>query len=65
MPLLGGIPLEPALREGSDLGLPVVLSHPESASAVAIRSIAETIDGSEPLRVRPVVVRSPLAVIPS
>jgi ATP-binding protein involved in chromosome partitioning len=65
VPLLGSVPLEPALREGSDVGMPVVLSHPESESATAIRSIAEAIDGVAPLRGRPAVVRSPLAVIPS
>ena len=65
VPLLGSVPLEPALREGSDVGLPVVLSHPDSASAVAIRQVAEAIDGAAPMRVRPVAVRSPLAVIPA
>ncbi len=41
VPLLGEIPLEMALREGSDAGKPVVLETSERASAKAIRHIAE------------------------
>ncbi len=40
VPLLGQIPLDTRLRECSDEGTPVVLRHPESASAVALRAIA-------------------------
>ena len=64
VPLLGSVPLEPALREGADIGVPVLLSHPGSESAIAIRAIAEAIDGTAPTRGRPAVVQSPLAVIP-
>lgn len=35
VPLIGCVPLEIPLREGGDRGLPIVLSHPESASAQA------------------------------
>ncbi|MDA3962829.1 MAG: iron-sulfur cluster carrier protein ApbC [Planctomycetota bacterium] len=38
---LGAIPLEPAVREASDNGTPVVLARPESRSAVAFRHLAE------------------------
>ncbi len=38
--LLGQVPLETALREGGDAGVPVVLSAPESASGSALRAIA-------------------------
>ncbi|RKT78623.1 ATP-binding protein involved in chromosome partitioning [Terracoccus luteus] len=38
--LLGQIPLDPRLREGGDNGIPVVLSEPDSAAAVALRGIA-------------------------
>ena len=38
--LLGQIPLDVALREGGDGGLPVVLSDPDSAASQALRSIA-------------------------
>ena len=40
VPLLGQIPLDTLLREGSDVGLPVVLSDPNSPSAVVLRGIA-------------------------
>jgi len=43
LPLLGCVPLEISLREGGDRGIPIVLGHPESASAVALRSIAQSI----------------------
>src|SRR4051794_28118300 len=40
VPLLGQVPIDVALREGGDTGLPVVLSHPDSAAAVALRGVA-------------------------
>lgn len=40
---LGGIPIEPAVREGSDTGNPVVYAHPESDSAKAISEIAGSV----------------------
>jgi ATP-binding protein involved in chromosome partitioning len=43
VPLLGQIPVDIALREGGDTGTPVVLSAPDSASAVALRGIARTL----------------------
>lgn len=43
IPLLGCVPLEIALREGGDLGIPIVLAAPESASARALGAIAEQI----------------------
>ncbi len=39
--LLGKVPLEMPVREGGDLGLPIVLSAPESAAAVALMDIAK------------------------
>lgn len=39
--LLGQIPLDVSLREGSDSGNPVVLEHPDSPAAVALRGIAK------------------------
>jgi len=41
--LLGQIPLEILLREGSDRGLPIVLDRPDSASAKALMAIAQQI----------------------
>lgn len=43
VPLLGCIPLEIALREGGDNGIPIVIAEPESASAQALVKIAEQI----------------------
>lgn len=43
VPLLGCVPLEIALREGGDRGLPIVLAYPESASAKALTAIAQQI----------------------
>ena len=43
VPLLGCIPLEIALREGGDKGVPIVMSAPESASAQALVAIAQNI----------------------
>jgi ATP-binding protein involved in chromosome partitioning len=40
VPLLGQIPLDGLLREGGDIGTPVVLSEPNSPSAVVLRGIA-------------------------
>lgn len=39
--LLGQIPLDVALREGGDAGLPIVLSDPESPAAAALLAIAD------------------------
>lgn len=41
VPMLGEIPIEQITREGGDHGKPVVLSHPESLSAQALRLMAE------------------------
>jgi ATP-binding protein involved in chromosome partitioning len=43
VPLLGQVPLDVSLREGGDTGVPVVLSHPDSAAAVALRGVARTL----------------------
>jgi ATP-binding protein involved in chromosome partitioning len=43
VPLLGQVPMDVALREGGDGGTPVVLSHPDSPAAVALRGVARTL----------------------
>jgi ATP-binding protein involved in chromosome partitioning len=43
VPLLAELPLEMPVREGGDSGRPVVLSHPESASAQAFQALAQRI----------------------
>ena len=42
-PLLGRVPLDPALREAADAGDPIVFADPESESSRAIFAIAEAI----------------------
>jgi len=41
VPFLGAIPMDPAVRKGGDDGKPVIVSHPQSAPAQALRSLAE------------------------
>jgi ATP-binding protein involved in chromosome partitioning len=43
VPLLGCIPLEIDLREGGDRGVPIVLSKPNSASALALKQVADRV----------------------
>ena len=40
VPLLGQIPMDTQLREGADVGMPVVLGDPTSPAAVVLRDIA-------------------------
>jgi ATP-binding protein involved in chromosome partitioning len=42
-PLLGRVPLEPAVSEGGDTGRPVVMSDPDSPAARAFGALAQTI----------------------
>ncbi|HET9060168.1 MAG TPA: Mrp/NBP35 family ATP-binding protein [Acidimicrobiales bacterium] len=42
-PLLGQVPLEPAVREGGDVGRPVTVAAPESPAARAFVALAEAI----------------------
>ncbi len=44
VPLLGQVPLIPALREGSDVGRPVTVTEPDGEAAAAFAAIAERID---------------------
>jgi ATP-binding protein involved in chromosome partitioning len=44
VPLLGAVPLDPALREQGDAGAPVVNAQPEAESAQAIVAIAQEIE---------------------
>src|SRR5262245_12723142 len=43
VPFLGAVPLGIEVREGGDKGVPVVVSHPESPQAQAIRKVSEEI----------------------
>jgi len=41
VPLLGQIPLDAALREGGDTGMPLVLSAPASPAGMALQAVAD------------------------
>ena len=43
VPFIGSIPIDPNVREGGDLGTPVVITHPESAVARALIAVAQDI----------------------
>ncbi|MFS0699623.1 Mrp/NBP35 family ATP-binding protein [Cellulomonas sp. 179-A 4D5 NHS] len=43
VPLLGQVPLDVALRQDGDDGTPVVLAHPDSPAAVALRDVARAL----------------------
>lgn len=58
VPLLGSVPLSPALRRDADSGVPVVVAHPGDPAAAAIVRIAETIArGGRGLGGRPLPLR--------
>jgi ATP-binding protein involved in chromosome partitioning len=44
VPLLGQVPLVPALRAGSDSGQPIVAAEPDGEAAQVFGRIAETVD---------------------
>ncbi len=41
--LLGEVPLDPAVRQGGDHGIPIVISHPDSNAARVFKSVALTV----------------------
>lgn len=43
VPFIGEVPIDPQVRVGGDIGVPIVLSHPESAAAKALTAIANDI----------------------
>jgi ATP-binding protein involved in chromosome partitioning len=43
IPLLGKVPLDPAVRTAGDEGRPTVISAPDSAASRALRAVAETL----------------------
>lgn len=43
IPFLGRIPLDPAIREGGDTGMPIVASDPKSPLTLAFRNAAEAL----------------------
>ncbi len=51
VPLLARIPLVPALREGGDEGVPVVVAEPDGEAAAVFAQLASTIASLGPARV--------------
>ena len=51
MPLLGQVPLVPALREGGDVGAPVAVADPAGEVAGAFGDLAERLVDLGPARV--------------
>ena len=51
VPLLGQVPLVPALRQGGDVGSPIVVSDPGSEVAAVFDDLADSIVGLGPARV--------------
>ena len=43
VPFLGGVPIAINVREGGDLGVPVVIGDPDSAQAKAFKQIAQNV----------------------
>jgi ATP-binding protein involved in chromosome partitioning len=63
VPLLGQVPLDEPLREASDEGTPLVVSHPQAASAAAIRELATAVPGVLRPRSGAERIKKPLAVL--
>ncbi len=51
VPLMGQIPLDPVLRQGGDLGDPIVVFEPEREAAQAFVALADAIEKQGPARV--------------
>jgi len=43
VPFLGSVPIAMSIREGGDLGVPVVISQPESGQAQAFLGVARQV----------------------
>jgi len=51
VPLLGQVPLVPALREGGDVGTPVTVSDPGGEAALAFEALAKRVESQGPSRI--------------
>ena len=51
VPLLGQVPLVPALREGGDIGAPVTVTDPEGEASQAFAALASAVAAMGPARV--------------
>lgn len=52
VPLLGEIPIDLALREGGDSGLPLVRTHPDSPASKVLREVARRVVARLPVAAR-------------
>ena len=52
VPLLGQVPLVPALREGGDDGYPVTVADPEGEASQAFEQLAKAVDAQGRARIR-------------
>ena len=50
VPLIGQVPLVSAVREGGDIGVPIVVSDPDSEAARAFEAIASWVEAKGPKR---------------
>ncbi len=51
VPLLGQVPLVPALRQGGDIGIPIMVADPDSEAAAVFDQLAESVVGLGPAHV--------------
>jgi len=51
VPLLGQVPLVPALREGGDIGVPIAIADPDSEAARALAATADAVAALGPKRI--------------
>ena len=51
VPLIGQVPLVPAVREGGDIGIPVTVSAPDSEAAQVFSGLAERVEALGPARI--------------
>ncbi len=63
VPLLAQVPLDEPLRIGADAGMPLVLSQPDSPSALAVTALAERLPGALRPRRAAERIKKPLAVL--
>jgi ATP-binding protein involved in chromosome partitioning len=58
VPLLGRIPLDPALREAADAGTPVLVASPQSEAGSALAGVVDAVESPQPG-----AIRTPLTVL--
>jgi ATP-binding protein involved in chromosome partitioning len=51
VPLLGRIPLVPAVRQGADEGVPIRISDPDGEAAAAFEALADRVEAMGPARI--------------